>query len=93
MSAIGRDGAAADPRRSGAVVMADGATRRLDVRGDRVDQLRLAREGTLVAQPLPELDHEPPAVQVAVEVEQVRLDPQRRAAVVRVDADRDRGAR
>ena len=47
-------------------------------------------EGALVAQPLPQLDRESLPVEVAVEVEQVRLDAQRRAAVVRVDADRDR---
>ena len=46
----------------------------------------------LVAQPLPELDDEPLAVEVAVEVEQERLDPPLRAAVVRVRADRDCGA-
>ena len=43
-------------------------------------------------EPLPELDHEPVAVEVAVPVEQVRLDPPFGAAVVRVDADRDRRA-
>ena len=51
VSAIGRDGAAADPRRSGAFVhgLSGRCPRRLDVRGDRVDQLRLARECALVA--------------------------------------------
>ena len=44
----------------------------------------------LVAKPLPQLDDEPPTVQVALEVEQVRLDPPLLSAVVRVEADRDR---
>jgi hypothetical protein len=42
---------------------------------DLLDQLPLARERRLVAQPLPELDHEPLAVEIALEVEQERLDP------------------
>ena len=46
----------------------------------------------LVAQPLPQLDHEPLAVQVAGEAEQERLDAELVAAVVRVRPDRDRGA-
>ena len=61
-------------------------------RGDRVDELRLRLEARLVAQALPELDDEPLPVEVAVEVEQERLDPPLGAAVVRIRADRDRGA-
>ena len=61
----------------------DRLSRRLDVAGDLVDQLLLAREHLLVAEPLPQLDDEPAAVEVAVEVEQVRLDPPLLAAVVR----------
>ena len=49
-------------------------------------------EDRLVAEPLPQLDDEPLAVEVALEVEEERLDPPLRAAVVRVRADRDRGA-
>src|SRR5215210_1536235 len=70
----------------------DGLPRRLDVARDLVDQLLLALEDLLVAQPLPELHHEPTPVEVAIEVEQVGLDPPLLAAVVRVRADRDRGA-
>src|SRR5688572_17968572 len=65
---------------------------RLDVAGDLVDERLLALECPLVAQPLPQLDDQPPAVQIALEIEQVRLDPAFLAAVVRVRADRDRGA-
>src|SRR5215210_2377710 len=70
----------------------DGLPRRLDVPSDLVDQLLLAREDLLVAQPPPQLDDEAPAVEVALEVEQVRLDPPLVTAVVRVEPDRDRGA-
>src|SRR5215210_8108719 len=66
--------------------------RRFDVTRDLVDQPLLVRKHLLVAQTLPELDHEPAPVEVAVEVEQVRLDPPLVAAVVRVRADRDRRA-
>ena len=61
----------------------------LDVAGDLVDQRLLALERLLVAQPLPELDDQPPAVEVALEVEQERLDASLAAAVVRVRPDRD----
>src|SRR5581483_11021913 len=44
-----------------------------------------------VAEPLPELDDEPPPVEVAAEVQQEGLDPALGPAVVRVDADRDGG--
>ena len=69
-----------------------GGPRRVDVAGDLRDQRVLALEGRLVPESLPELDDEPLAVQVAVEVEQERLDAPLRAAVVRVRADRDRRA-
>src|SRR5256885_13698896 len=71
----------------------------LDVAGDLRDELLLALEGALVAQATPELKHEPLAVEVAFEVQEVRLAPPLAAAVVRVGADRDcrpvtfRGAR
>src|SRR5918994_1643804 len=68
----------------------DGSTGRLDVARDLVDQLLLALEHLLVPQPFPQLDDQPPAVQVALEVEQVRLDPALLTAVVRVRPDRDR---
>ena len=65
--------------------------RRLDVARDlRRPAPPRSRRRALVAQPLPELDDEPPAVEVALEVEQERLDPPLAAAVVRVRADRDR---
>ncbi len=64
----------------------------LDVAGDLVDQLPLAREGALVAQALPKLDDEPPAVQVPGETEQECLDAQLVAAVVGIRPDRDRCA-
>src|SRR3954452_21712887 len=59
-----------------------------DVPADLVDQLLLAPEDGLVPEPQPELDDEALAVEVAVEVEQERLDPPLAAAVVRVRADR-----
>src|SRR5512134_2853579 len=68
-----------------------GLSRRLDVPGDLVDQPLLVGEDLLVPQPLPELDHEPAAVEIALEVEQVGLDPPLLAAVVGIRADRDRG--
>src|SRR5262249_37867171 len=69
-----------------------GLLRLLDVAGDLRHELLLARERALVAQPAPELDDEAPAVEVADEVEQERVDPALVAAVVRVHADRDRRA-
>src|SRR5204863_3011412 len=69
-----------------------GGACRLDVAVDLSDELGLARKRLLLAQPLPELERQPLAVQVACEVEQERLDPALAAAVVRVRADRDRGA-
>ena len=70
----------------------DGLSGRFDVAGDLVDQLLLGLEHLLVPQPFPQLDDDPLAVEVALEVEQVRLDPALLAAVVRIRADRDRGA-
>ena len=70
----------------------DGGARRLDVAADLLDQRLLALEDLLVAQALPELDDEPLAVEVAVEVEQERLDAPLGAAVVRIRPDRDRRA-
>ena len=64
---------------------------RSDVLRDLVDELLLAREGALVAEAVPELDPERTAVEVALEIEEERLDPALDAAVVRVDADRERG--
>lgn len=43
--------------------------RPLDVFGDLGDELLLALEGALVPEPLPQLDDQPPTVQVAREVE------------------------
>ena len=63
-----------------------------DISGDLLDELGFAREDGLVAEALPEFDDQPLAVEIALEVEQERLDPALGAAVVRVDADRDRGA-
>src|SRR4051794_30768313 len=71
----------------------DGLPRCLDVRGDRVDELLLALEGALVAQTIPQLDDEAPAVEVSLEIEQERLHAALVAAVVRVGADRDRRPR
>src|SRR5213592_971047 len=67
-------------------------TCRFDVLGDLTDEILLAVERALVAQPLPELDDQSLAVQVAVEVDQVRLDSPFGAAVMRIDADRDGSA-
>ena len=64
---------------------------RFDVAGELIDQLLLAAEDLLVAEPPPHFDDEPAAVEVALEVEQVRLDPAFLAAVMGVEADRDRG--
>jgi len=51
-----------------------GGPRPLHVVLDRRDELRLRAERRLVPQPLPELDDQPLVVEVALEVEQVRLD-------------------
>src|SRR3954469_1653169 len=69
-----------------------GAPRLLDVAGDLRDELGLALEGLLVADPAPEFDDEALPVEVAVEVEQERLDAALVASVVRVRPDRDGGA-
>src|SRR4051812_48743967 len=69
-----------------------GLSRSLDVALDLRDEGGLALEGLLLAQAPPELERQPLAVEVAVEVEQERLDPPLVAAVVRVGADRDRGS-
>src|SRR5262249_50588223 len=80
--------------RAGAVrrSRSDGAPRGGDVVGDRGHEIRDAREGTLVPQPLPELERDPATVEIALEVEQVSLDAKNVASEVRVDADRDRCA-
>src|SRR5207245_4544208 len=49
----------------------------------------LALERALRAQPSPQLEHEPLAVEIALPVEEVRLDPALGAAVMGIDADRD----
>src|SRR4051794_1678597 len=64
----------------------------LDIAADLRDELGLRRKGPLLTQVRPQLEHEPLAVEVAVEVEEVRLDPPLGAAVVRVHADGDGGA-
>ena len=87
-----RTRAAAQRPRSAGRSRPDGGSGRLDVAADLGDELLLGGEHRLVAQPLPDLDDEPLAVEIAVEVEQVRLDPALGAAVVRVRADRDGGA-
>ena len=58
--------------------------RLLHVRRDLGDQRRLALECELVAEALPELDHEPVAIQVAVPVEQVGFDAPTCAAAIAV---------
>src|SRR5579885_2593287 len=63
-----------------------------DVVRDRGDQLRLRRERRLVAELLPQLHDEPSSVQVALVVEEERLDAPFAAAVVRIRSDRDRGS-
>ena len=60
--------------------------------GDLRDELVLAVERALVAEPAPELDDEPLAVEVCRVVEKERLDAPFAASVVRVRADRDGGA-
>src|SRR3954470_645813 len=60
------------------------------VGGDRFDELRFRAEADLVAEPLPQLDHEPLPVEIGVEVEQMRLGAPLGAAGGRVGADRDR---
>src|SRR6187455_2566234 len=66
-----------------------GGARRVDVAGDLGDERLFALEDLLVAETRPELDDQPFAVEIAVEVEEVRLDPSLGAAVVRVRPDRD----
>src|SRR5690242_16596298 len=57
-----------------------------DVLGDLRDELRFRLESPFVPEAQPQLDDEPLAVEVALEVEQVRLDPPLFPAVVRIDA-------
>ena len=92
VSTVGRTGAAADPRRSGAVdhglTAARAASTSAAIASTSSVSLAKARSSrrrshSSTSEPLP--------VEVAVEVEQVRFDAEGRAAVVRVDADRDRG--
>src|SRR6476619_5078290 len=61
--------------------------RRLHVAADLLYERLLAVEHCLVSEPLPQLDDEALPVQVALEVEQVRLDSSFRSAVVRVRPD------
>ena len=68
---------------------ADRGPGRFDVAPDLGDELGLGGERPLVPKPLPDLDDEPLAVEIALEVEQVGLDPALGTAVVRVRADRD----
>ena len=65
---------------------------RFDVPRDLLDERFLRLEDGLVAQPFPELDHEPLAVEVAFVLEEVGLDPSLAAAVVWIRSDRDRGS-
>src|SRR5262245_13220067 len=69
-----------------------GTRRRLDVAGDLLDERCLGLEHRLVAQALPQLHHEAPSVEIAVEVEEEWLDAALRSAVVRVRPDGDGGA-
>src|SRR5439155_17360191 len=69
---------------------ARGGARLIDVSGDLFDELLFAPERPFVAQALPQLDDERPAVEITFEVEQERLDPPLAAAVVRVHPDRHR---
>src|SRR5205085_1446165 len=55
---------------------------RLDIPRNLFDEVALRLERLLVPQPQPELDDEPLAVEIADEVQQVRLDPPFAAAVV-----------
>src|SRR3954471_20145097 len=65
-----------------------GALGFVHVTRDLVDQILLAREGPLVAQAPPELDDQPPSVEVAREAEQEGLHPELVTAVVRIRPDR-----
>src|SRR3954471_7241757 len=61
----------------------------LDVLRNLGNEGGLALEGALLAQTLPQLEDQPVPVEVAIEVEQKRLDPALAPAVVRIRADRD----
>src|SRR6266536_3045352 len=65
---------------------------RLHVPADLGDELLLPRKGSLVAEPLPELDEQTLTVEVARVVEQKGLDAPLEPAVMRIRADRDSGA-
>ena len=82
----------APPRRLRLTRARSAARVALDVARDLRDQLLLALERASSRSRSPELDDEPPAVEVALEVEQERLDAALAAAVVRVRPDRDGGA-
>ena len=66
--------------------------RRFDVARDLLDKGFLRLEDGLVAQPFPELDHEPLAVEVAFVLEEVGLDPSLAATVMGIRSDRDGGS-
>src|SRR5205807_3113355 len=67
-------------------------TRFLDVARDLGNQVFLVGKRPFVAQAPPELHDQPFSVEIALEIEQKGLDAALAAAVVRVGADRDRGA-
>ncbi len=71
-----------DPVRAEGSDRADRLARGVDVEGDLVDEGVLRRKHRLVAQAFPHLDDEPLAVEIAVEVEKIRLDPALAAAVM-----------
>src|SRR5262249_46322995 len=64
--------------------------RPLDIVTDRRHELLERVEAALLADRAPQLDDEPLVVEIAVEVEQVRLHPALDAVEVRIGADRDR---
>src|SRR5207245_1012972 len=73
-------------------VGSDGCAGQLDVVTDRGHELLERIEAALLADRAPELDQEPLAVEVTVEVEQVRLDPAFDAVEVGARPDRHGGA-
>ena len=64
----------------------------LDVARDLGNQVFLVGERSFVAQAPPELHDQPFSVEIALEIEQESLDAALAAAIVRVRADRNRGA-
>ena len=69
-----------------------GASRLFDITSYLGDELCFICKSALITKPAPELDDEPPSVEVALEIEQEYLNTPFVPAVMGIRSDRDRGA-